>query len=249
MRPSRTADVLCASCFLIAISRYFLFVTWLLLAVSLSTTLAEAAPVTLQFEATVGPPRQGVLGTVPPDWNMSLQQGDAISGTFTFEPFDAASSVSATTLAQPFEFSLRIKTHTLTTAQYGIEVFNDRISDDAPDPTDIINTGCSFLGGGTECAPATVSPGDPVEWSFGIAMFGGATVLDGADIPSNPLTWQQLVSDNTTLVSFRHPVTGWSYGFLATIDSIHDVPEPSSSVQIVLCAIIVFVCFLGRYIR
>ena len=249
MRRCRTVDAFCAPLFLTTHSGNLLFFVWIASIFSASYAVSRAAPVTLQFEATVGPPRQGVLGPVPPDWNLSLQQGDAISGTFTFEPFDAASNISTTTLAQPFEFSLRIKTRTLATTQFGIEVFNDRISDDAPDPTDIINIGCSFLGGGTECAPATVSPGDPVEWSFGIAMFGGATVLDGADIPSNPLTWQQLVSDNTTLVSFKHPVTAWSYGFLATIDSIHDVPEPSSSVQIVLCAIIVFGCFLVRYIR
>lgn len=205
-----------------------------------SRAFLHAAPLTLQLKAIVGPPRQGADAPLPPSWNISLQEGDAISGTFTFEPFDAASNVSKTTQAQPFDFSIQIKDRTLTTSQYGIEVFNDRVLDDAPEPTDVINIGCSFLGGGAECNPATVSAGEPIEWSFGIAMFGESAVLDGADIPADPLTWQELVPDNTMLVSFKHPVTGWSFGFLAAVKSFREVPEPTTCVPIALSIMFIF---------
>jgi hypothetical protein len=194
--------------------------------------MLHAAPITLRFEAVVGPPRQGFDAPLPPSWNLALQEGDVISGTFTFKPFDAAPSTYTTSLVQPFDFTIHIKNRTLTTSQYGIEVFNNASSDDAPEPTDIINVGCSQLGGGAQCTPATISHLDPTEWAFGIAMFGESTVLDGADIPSSPLVWQQLLSDNTMLVSYKHPVAGWRYGFLASVQMIQTVPEPPFSVPL-----------------
>jgi hypothetical protein len=63
----------------------------LLFGICAGSSSLHAAPVTLQFEAIVGPPRQGADGAVPPSWNISLQPGDTISGTFTFEPHDAPS--------------------------------------------------------------------------------------------------------------------------------------------------------------
>jgi hypothetical protein len=209
-----------------------------------SCSASLAAPVTLRFEATVGPPRQGVDASVPPNWNMSLQQGDSISGTFTFEPFDAASNTPKTTLVQPFDFSFHIKNRTLTTSQYVVEVFNDHTSVDAPNPTDDINIGCSFLGGGTICAPATVSPVDPTEWAFGIALFGDSTVLDGADIPSSPLVWQSF-SFYDMDVTFRETFSNRFYGFAATPVSFQLVPEPTSALQIVLAAVVFFL--FARY--
>jgi hypothetical protein len=186
----------------------------------------QAAPVTMRFDATVGPPRQGVNGTLPPSWNTSLQQGDTVSGTFKFEPFDAASNSYTTALVQPFDFSIQIKSRTLTTSQYGIEVFNDVMADDVPMPYDSIHFGCSFFGGGVVCAPPTTSADESIEWAFGIAAFGDSMLLDGADIPADPIVWQRFVSDNTMLVTFNDSVEGFAYGFLATIDSMQAVPEP-----------------------
>jgi hypothetical protein len=130
----------------------------------------------------------------------------------------------------------------LTTSEYGIEVLDNRSFEDAPQRYDNLNAGCSFLGGGVECMPRTVSVSDSVEWSFGFALFGAPTVLDGADIPSNPLRWQELLADNTMLVSFKDPVTGWSYGFLATIETFQLVPEPAAHGLFVLGSILLLLC-------
>jgi hypothetical protein len=189
-------------------------------------SFSQAAPITLTFDAVVGPPRQGVEGRIPPDWGISLQQGDIISGKFTFEPVDAGSGVSETRIVQPFDFSIQIKSRTLTTSQYEVQVLNDSISDDAPDPADVIRVGCSYFGGGSACIPATVSPNDPIEWAFGIAMSGDSTVLDGADLPANPSVWQQMPAE--ILISLRDRNAGQFYGLLAAVESIRFVPEPIS---------------------
>jgi hypothetical protein len=213
------------------------------------SALLYAAPVALRFEANVGAPRQGAIDEVPPDWNISLQEGDLVSGKFTFEPFDAPSSTAETTLVQLFDFVIQIKSRTLATTQYGIEVFNDRMFEEAPEPFDVIHAGCSFLGGGTECAPSTISPSDDIEWSFGAALFGDATVLDGADLPSNVLFWGDLAVDNTMLVSFKHPVAGWAYGFSAKIESFMAVPELSAHVLFALGTMFVVATHRQRFFR
>jgi hypothetical protein len=198
-----------------------------LIALCAARDFLQAAPVTLHFEAIVGPPRQGVEGTIPPSWSISLQEGDTVSGTFTFEPFDAASSVAKTTLVQPFEFRIQIKTRSLTTSQYEIEVFNDFTSDEAPEPKDNINTGCSFLGGPVVCKPGSTAPGETIEWAFGVAMFGDPTILDGADVPADPLAWRRFTFYDMG-VSFFDVNTHRFYGFLATPQEFQLVPEPAA---------------------
>jgi hypothetical protein len=201
---------------------------------------SQAAPITFRFDATVRAPRQGFEMRLPPNWNLSLQEGDAISGTFTFEPFDATTGTSRSVLYQPFDFSIDIKSRTLSTSEYGIEVFDDRLLEDAPQPSDNINVGCSYLGGGVECMPRTVSVSDPVEWSFGFALFGEPRILDGADIPSDPLIWEQLLAEKTMLVTFTLPVGPQSYyGFQATIETFKVVPEPSTVGLVVFGSILI----------
>jgi hypothetical protein len=181
---------------------------------------------TLQFEATVGAPRQGVVGALPPSWNISLQQGDTISGVFTIEPFDAPANTYNIKLVQALDFSIQIKSRSLTTTQYGVEVFNNVVADDVPEPYDSIHLGCSFFDGGTICSPTNVSPLDPTEWAFGIALFADEVELDGADVPFDPRVWERFITGNTMLISFNDPDLGWAYGFLATIESLRVVPEP-----------------------
>lgn len=204
-----------------------------------------AAPVTLRFEATVGQPRQGVVDTVPPSWNISLQQGDTISGTFTFEPFDAPSNTNTTTLAQPFDFSIDIKGRVLTTSQYGVEAFNDAVSDDVPQRRDIINSGCSFAGGPAVCQPSAISPGSPIEWAFAMAMHGNSSVLVGADIPADVTAWQAFDFYDMG-VSFMDSNTRRFYGFLATPRSFQEVPEPDSCSYVVVCALFIVLAMQFR---
>src|SRR5918998_1705417 len=62
-----------------------------------TTALLQAAPVTLRFEGTIGPPRDG---TFPIDLPFSFSEGDPISGSFTFEPKDVPSDVERTQILQ-----------------------------------------------------------------------------------------------------------------------------------------------------
>jgi hypothetical protein len=196
----------------------------------------HAAPVTLQFDAVVGPPRQGTIGALPPGWNTSLQQGDTVSGSFTFEPIDAPANSSKTDTVAPFGFSFQIKSRTLTTSQFSVEVGNDVFAIDADAPYDHISLGCTPSGFRVACIPANVAPEEEMKWAFSIALYGKASVLDGADVPGDPLTWQQFVGDNTMLVSYMDPALGWSYGFLATVRNFRVVPEPNTCVSLALPA-------------
>jgi hypothetical protein len=209
-------------------------------------TCVWAAPVTLQFRAVVGPPRQGSDGFLPPVWNTSLQEGDTINGTFTFEPFDAAPNTSTTMRVQPFDFSLRISTYTITTSNYAIEILNDHTFDDAPGPWDIINMGCAFRGGGTVCTPATISSTDPIEWTFNVGMLGAATLLDGADVPMDPVVWQQFQAYGMG-VSFFDPRSNRYFGFSATPSCFQAIPEPNTLI-LVLIDILILVIVLSHRI-
>jgi hypothetical protein len=180
-----------------------------------------------------------VVGPVPPSWNIGLQQGDIISGTFTFEPFDAPSNSSKTNLVVPFDFSIQIKSRTLTTSQYSIEVYNDSTGVEEPAPEDRIIVGCSFFGGPKVCTPRTVALGDPTEWSFAVSFSGDPTALDGADVPADPIAWQRLIFRESMTVAFVDNSAHY-YGFSASPHALRVVPEPGAGVLFasfaVLCA-------------
>jgi hypothetical protein len=206
-----------------------------------------AAPITFRFDAIVGPPRQGVDGRVPPNWGISLQEGDNVSGVFTFEPIDVAPNISETTIVQPFDFSIQIDSRILRTSKYDVQVSNDSVSDESPEPTDEISLGCSYFGGGVTCDPANISPHDPREWAFGIATFGHSTLLDGADLPANPSVWQQMSGE--ILVSIRDRNADQFYGFLATLTSIREIPEPNSSWFFAIGTTFLFFTGVARHTR
>jgi hypothetical protein len=206
-------------------------------------TDAKAAPVTLQFQATVGTPRQGVDGYVPPSWNMPLAEGDTISGTFTFEPIDAPSDTFATKSTQHFDFTLAIGSHELRTTQYFVEVENDNFVDEPPivDEFDGIRAWCGFAGSRTQCNPANVAPGDSIRLAFGISLYGDSSLLDGPDLPGNEGVWQAF---NLTelFVTFTDPSISRSYGFLATPSSFQFVPEPTTLWSAFVAAFFCAVC-------
>lgn len=193
----------------------------------------EAAPVTLQFDAIVGRPRIGFTSAVPPQWNVSLQQGDAVSGTFTFDALDAPSNTSISRVIQPYDFVFHIKSHSLSTSQYGIEVYNDNvgIDDRGINPSDDIYIGCSPT---PSCAPALVSP-SALYWSFQMILGSPPSVLDGPDIPSDPSTWQQLTAEGSLNVTFIDSIAHKSYGFLATPQTFRAIPEPSCTSLLIFC--------------
>jgi hypothetical protein len=212
---------------------------------SLSSAFLYAAPVTLQFDAIVGPPRQGADAPLPPGWNISLQQGDSISGMFTFEPFDAASNISKTLLVQPFDFSIQIKNRTITTSQYGIEVFNDIFSDELGQQRDRISLGCSAGLSSPSCIPPTVSDTNPLNWTFFLGFEGNSSALDGADISSDPSAWRQLLYPESFGVTFTDNMALRTYGFVASPATLEAMPEPISYVQLLIGTF--FLVIAGRH--
>ncbi len=194
------------------------------LLVAISPTL-RAAPLTLRFKATVDGVLGSAVGILPPSWPFSLEQGDVIQGAFTFQPYDAAPSVLRTTVDEPFPFVMQIKSQTLTASRYGIEVYNDtRVHEEPPIPLDTISMGRSFF-----AADETQSnSGTPIGYAFQVGLIGESTVLDGADIPTNPMTWQQFNYAHFLYVYLLDPINPGVYGFEATVDSFQTVPEPTA---------------------
>jgi hypothetical protein len=211
--------------------------------VSVTCTMATqsyATPITLVFNAVVGPPWQGVDGFVPPSLSVSLQPGDSISGRFTFEPIDAPSSIHETKVTESFPFVINIKSASLASSQFYIKS-RDNVHTDADTTTgdgslnfDSIEVGCSFSGGGTVCSPNSISPADPTIWASAVSPLGNVAILDGADIPSDPGIWNQFVPTQAFSMTFYDPASKRYYGFIATVESFRAVPEPSTFFSFVL---------------
>jgi hypothetical protein len=205
----------------------------------LSPSTSRATPIKLAFDAVVGPPRQGVEGFVPPSLGVSLAPGDTVSGSFTFEPVDVASNVNQTTVIEPLRFNIHIGFQTLTSSMYYIGVSDNSHPSDV-DPYDGIEFGCSFPGGTAACAPNQVAPADPTYWASILNLYGSTTVLSGADIPSDPQTWQEF-NDNFMVVTFFDPVQSRYFGFQATPQGFRQIPEPNAALLMILggtCALV-----------
>lgn len=196
-------------------------------------TSSLATPITFAFDAVVGPPRQGVDGFVPPSPGVSLQPGDTVSGSFTFEPVSAPSGVFETKAVESFPFAINIKSQTLVSSHFSIDALDnvhavgDSMGDGILDYDSIV-FGCSFNGGGTVCSPSSVSPSDSTIWASTIALHGDTSVLDGPDIPSNPATWRRPAPSSTMILSLDDEVHSKFYGFSADVISFRQVPEPST---------------------
>jgi hypothetical protein len=212
-------------------------VTFMLIAQS------HATPITLAFDAIVGPPRQGVDGFVPPSLGVSLQPGDIISGRFTFEPIDAPPDSRETNVVESFPFEINIKSATLKSTQFGIAASNnihvdvDCVLGDDSCATDYdsITFGCSFQGGDTVCTPNTIAPGDATNWASVISLYAETSALNGADVPSALAVWQQFVPRQGGItVSMDDATAHKFYGFSAQVTSFRQTPEPSAFASVVV---------------
>lgn len=207
---------------------------------------ALATPIALSYDAIVGPPRQGFDALIPPDWNISLQPGEKITGTFTFDPLDVLSTVHETSSIEPLPFEIHIKSKTLASSVYRIAVADNSNPIDSDGPFDNITFGCTLPGGGTVCTSSAVASSEPLQWAATLTLYGNSSVLDGADIPPGTNTWQQLASYNVMLVSLIGTTTLHSYGFLATIQSFQAVPEPTSLVLLLPIVVLGPIALLDR---
>ena len=69
---------------------------------------SQAAPVTLRFEATIGPSRSGA---VPISLPFSFVEGYPVRGTLAYESLDVAPTVALTETLQPFALTFEIGGH------------------------------------------------------------------------------------------------------------------------------------------
>jgi hypothetical protein len=197
---------------------------------------ALATPITLAFDAIVGQLPQGADALVPPRLNVSLKPGDLVTGAFTFEPVDAPSNAFETTVVEPFQFVVNVKSQSLVSSQFGIDASNDVRSSDE-DPYDSIILGCTFGGNGTVCAPRAISLIDPTLWTSTISLYGATSVLDGPDIPTNPHTWALLLPGGLD-ATFFDPATTRYYGFTAAVQSFRAVPEPATITLVLIAGLV-----------
>jgi hypothetical protein len=196
----------------------------------LHSDVLHAAPITLRFEGTIGPPRDG---TFPIDLPFSFAEGDPISGSFKLEPIDVTSGVQLTELLQSGMLTLNVDFAQLQSEHYSIQVVDNLTSDEDPIPADRIRLSCSSFIAQPSCNPTHIPGSTTVDWAFGITLNGAGGVLNGADVPGDVAAWRQFLPGDL-LVTFRDTLTGRTNGFIATIESIEIVPEPGSFMLILL---------------
>lgn len=188
-------------------------------------SVSHAATTRLSFDATVIGPISGATELSLPSWPFSIQPGDVVSGSFTFEPYDAASNVERTTRDEPFGFVVHIKSQTLTASHYGIDVYDNVLANDEfSELIDTVSMGRAFF----EIDASLGNTGVPIEWAFLLGLKSEPIVLDGADIPADPLIWQQFLLQHSFDVYLHDPVAPGVYGFGATINSFYIAPEPAT---------------------
>lgn len=197
------------------------------LASSHSTT--NAAPVTLGFEAEV----IDVDVLAPADLPFTVENGDVLTGRFTFEPVDAdpGGGMTSTDTVQEFTFSVVIDSTVVSTSTYALQVRDNSGADDDPTSfSDHIDLGCAsnLL---SSCEPGTVTGADSsITWGFILPLTADDSVLDGADISADPNVWNQFTGPFTGFISIGFSEQGGS-GVLrinAHIGIFTVVPEPLS---------------------
>jgi hypothetical protein len=213
--------------------RIFVRSVLMLLIIAATAEIARSASVTLAFNAIVGSPRQGSDATVPPEWGITLNQGDVISGTLTFDPVDIASGVNSNAEVGASPLTLQIKTQSIVSTKYRIDSYNDQHPTDVA-PYDEITFGCGL----SDCNPTSVPAAPSLQLFMQGVLYGTTSVLDGADIPTDVSVWNQLTVDRELFVNMQNQTR--FYGFLATIQSfsVQSVPEPPSAAFFAFAAMI-----------
>jgi len=207
-----------------------------LLVIGAFTLPVLAVPVTLQFQAIVGPPRAGFEDDI--GLPFSFAEGDTISGQFTFEPLDVPPEVTQTDVVQEFSVNFTIDGFSFGATRYLLSVDDNLSSSDAP-TTDAITLGLGFCNS-SDCVPQNVNgPGTP-ELSLLVSFFGSENTLEGADIPSDLAVWESFDFNNASsaLLGFRDQTGQQFDGLIAHIIAIQAVPEPVSSSFLVVGGII-----------
>jgi len=195
----------------------------------------EAAPVTFAFEAEVS--RVDLLS--PADLPFTVENGDVLTGQFTFEPLDAEPGLfgfgpSSTETVQEFDFSLSVESTILSKPSYTLQVIdNNRVIDSSLFSDQIL-----FGVLGKPLAPRVPVPGtDNLFWGLRLLLPADGSVLTGPDISSDSEVWNQFKGH--FILNFQE-ASGTNISTVLSIrGSIRNflvVPEPSTfCLAIVAC--------------
>lgn len=210
-------------------------VLFLVISLSLWTHIgiAEAAPVTFAFDATI----TEVFPGVPFNFPLTYQVGDSITGKFTFEPEQAPPNAFKFESLQPYDLKLEISGTVLTSPGYGIRVADEVYFSHAPwNVADVINVG-SFLDGDITIPPPVLTlPGSvPFRFRVTLELIGADNPISDPDITSDPSLWNSFDSERTINVGFSASTPGstGSVAFKAIVGEMLLVPEPSGALLVI----------------
>ncbi len=229
-RPTNKILTMCVQ----TVHGHLMSIAFLISLLSTSHATSQAAPISLMFDA----PIYSIVQLNATNLPFQLQVGDHIHGEFTFEPFEAASDVPMITdTTQPFDARFQVGTQHLETTQYVLQSWNNVPSIDAPETSkDELYLACSF-GGAASCAPPEISDVSIMQWGFALTLLGDSTILDGADIPADPVTWNRFDSRSISLI-FKNEGIDVAI-VVADVSLFAVVPEPSTMFLLGAC------CALG----
>jgi len=216
-----------------------------------------AAPVTFAFEATVDSISPGASF----DSAIDLEEGDVITGQFTFEP-DPGDGSSSLVVNQPYNFTVNINGVELSTADYGATVRNDaRISVDCPDLScpnvfDLLELNGNSLSAtnGNDAVLANLASKSS---GFRLSLAANAdsslmdenfnpiplvVVLEAAEIQADAGVWNQF--SRRSLRVWLGDSQGDTFSLNATVGQFAVVPEPSSGSLV--CLSIIMAGFAAR---
>jgi hypothetical protein len=186
-----------------------------------------AAPVTLQFNATI----DTVFTGNPFDSGVSFVAGDIVLGKFTFEPIggDGTSSIR---VSQNHTFRVSVDGVELASESYEITADDDDYVFDFEPATILdqlelrgIGIGAVDQTGGTNIDPRR-SSFEMNLWADSPLMMGSVDVLEPAHIPEALDKWNAFDAWRNLQLILRDG-QGGSVGFSATVRDFFPIPEPS----------------------
>ncbi len=204
-----------------------------LASVLLSTSLLSqsyAVPVTLAFDAEIN----SVTSSPAFDSGLHIGRGDAIVGTFAFEP-TAANGQTSVIVTQPYSASLLIDNKALSSSGDPIGLTLGSINNSFIE-SDCGKLSCPTLEFDQISVGASLRPVVPVltpeigfgDSSFDILLWGNTSLLDSAKLPDSASAWNAFDLTRQLRVILRDNDSG-VLTISATLGTFVFVPEPHST--------------------
>lgn len=201
---------------------------------------SRAEPITLRFQATIGPPNVVNPVDVPFDMPISFAEGDVIQGQFTINPPSVPASMTSTNGIQFQSAMFQVNSQTLHTTVYGLNIANDEFAFDGPEfPYDEIRLSCGPLtGNNPTCNPNTIAGAHDILWGFHLGLQGNASIFNEGEVVADPSTWNALSSWRFLSMSFRESDGPGIRRLTATVGEFVIVPEPASATHLLVLSIL-----------